>query len=425
MKRPQRLSDAFVERIKEPGRYGDGRGGYGLSLLVKSRKDGSLSKTFSQRLTVGGKPKQLGLGAYPIVTLDDARAQALENARLVRRSGFGKPSTLVQAIVDAAGMSMPSPVHAQPVMPALTATPYAAIRMTFKEAAEQVIELNRPNWKQTERRRNSTAHQWEQSLTDYVYPRIGDMPINEITSAEILAVLTPIWNTKRETADRVRTRIEKIFHWAKTAGHCTDNPAIGIKSALPNGKRKQKHMKALPHAFMADAVGKVQDSGIWDATKNAFLFLTLTATRNSEVRLATWSEIDLKRRTWTLTPDRVGNKSGREHRIPLSRQAIALLESLEGEREGLIFPNERDGGPITINAFSRVCMRLELGFVPHGIRSSFRDWAAEMTDKPREAAEMCLGHIVGTQVELAYRRTDYYNMRVELMQDWADYIMPM
>ena len=389
MKRPKTLSATFVKTVNRPGRYGDGRGGSGLSLLVKPTSTGRLSKSWAQRLRMNGKPFDIGLGSYPATTLGVAREKALNNARMI-----------------AEGEDPKNPIAAVP---------------TFAEALETVIGLHRDNWKDA----GKTESLWRRSMGAYAMPTLGRKLVSEITSADVLSVLSPIWANKRPTAMKVRRRASAVMKWAIVEGHRDDNPAgDAITAALPRGGHTTTHQRALPFADVGTAIATIRDSHAWPATKLAFEFLTLTACRSNEVRLAEWTEIDLEFATWTIPASRM--KAGREHRIPLSKQAVVVLETARGETFdglGLIFPSQR-GKPLTDSTISKLLRENSVGCVPHGMRSSFRDWAAECSDVPREIAEHALGHVEGSASELAYRRTDFFERRRELMQQWADYVLP-
>ena len=210
--------------------------------------------------------------------------------------------------------------------------------------------------------------------------------------------------------------------WAVAKGYRDDNPAgDAIGAALPKPTQQVVHQKALPFAEVGAALAAIRETGAWPATKLAFEFLTLTATRSGEVRQATWSEIALENRVWEIPAART--KTGKVHRVPLSNQAMDLLEQARESTggEGLVFPAQR-GRPLTDGTISKLVRENGIGCVPHGMRSSFRDWGAECSDAPREIAEFALGHVEGSAAELAYRRTDYFERRRELMQAWADYL---
>ena len=253
-------------------------------------------------------------------------------------------------------------------------------------------------------------------------PRIGRKLVTEITSGDVLGVLVPIWADKRPTAMKVRRRVSAVMKWSIAEGYREDNPAgDAITAALPKSGARVEHRRALPFADVGAAIQTIRDSGAWAGTKLAFEFLTLTAARSNEVRLAEWTAIDPDAATWTIPSDRT--KAGREHRQPLSRQAMDLLTAARalGDGTGLIFPSPR-GKALSDATISKLVREHGIACVPHGMRSSFRDWAAECSDVPREIAEHALGHVEGSASELAYRRTDYFERRRGLMQDWASYI---
>ena len=387
MKRPARLSASFVRATQIPGRYGDGRGGFGLSLLVKDSLSvpGRRSKSWSQRLRIDGKPFNIGLGAYPIVTLAEAREIALENARAVRR-GHDPRSARKNTVP------------------------------TFAQALDAVIDLHSASW----RARGRSEKQWRASMETYALPRLGRRPVNAITSADVLAVLLPIWNTKRETARRVRQRISATMKWAIAQGHRQDDPAgEAISEALPKNTNGKAHLKALPHRDVAAALKTIRDTRAHPTTKLGLEFLILTAARSGEVRGARWDEIDLDSATWTVPGERM--KAGRTHRVPLSPQAIAVLtEAREYASDSdLVFPGPA-GRTITPEAYSKLLHENGVGCVPHGFRSSFRDWCSE-TGQPREVAEHALAHVV-KGVESAYQRSDLLSSRRVLMTAWAGYV---
>ena len=384
MKRPKQLSAAFVKTVKEPGRYGDGRGGYGLSLLVKEGTTGRLSKSWSQRMRINGQPFNLGLGGYPVITLGKARELALENRRAV-----------------ANGIDLRTPPKVVP---------------TFTDAIEAVIALRSTKWKNPK-----TAKRWRAILDTYAVPTLGRKLVSEVNSAEVMAVLSPIWVEKPETGKQVREHISVVMEWAKVEGHRTDNPADkAILKALPKHGRKS-HFRALPFAEIAPAIEKVRSTDAHLSTKLAFEFIALTACRSGEARLATWDEIDLDAATWTIPAERM--KNGLQHRVPLSRGALDVLRKAKELEDGtgLVFPSVR-GKPMTDATISKLLRCNNIGTTPHGLRSAFRDWAAECSDVPREIAEHALAHVEGSASELAYRRTDYFDRRRGLMQGWADFI---
>ena len=385
--RPRMLSATFVRNVNLPGRYGDGRGGLGLSLLVKPASRGGFSKSWSQSVRLAGKPTSIGLGRYPVVTLAMARERVLENARAIaegrdprRRSACTVP--------------------------------------TFAEACEAVIAIHAGSWKPDGR----TEQSWRATLRDYALPRLGAMPVDAIAGADVMDVLLPIWFTKRDTARTVRQRIGAVMKWAIAQGHRPDNPAgDALSAALPNNAGPHRHHRALPYAEVGAALARVRDSGAHPGTVLAFEFLVLTGARSGEVRNARWEELDPEGAVWTIPAERM--KAGREHRVPLSPRTLEVLdeaaERLAGA--GTVFPSPT-GRTQPHTYMANLLHELEIDAVPHGFRSSFRDWAAECTDAPREVCKLALAHVNSDRVEAAYRRTDLFDRRRVLMTDWAAYV---
>ena len=384
MKRPKTLNQRFVDTVTRPGRYGDGHGGYGLALVVKERGNGRVRKQWVQRIRIDGAPTNIGLGVYPFVGLAMARQRAYEN-RLAIEHGE-------------------NPIQRGPKLP------------TFRAAADTVIGIHAESWKDS----GKSAGQWRASLEAYAYPHIGDKPINTIETGDLLTVLLPIWNEKRETALRVRQRIGAICKWAVAKGYReTDPTGPALSAALPKIGNHRQHFQALPYPDVAAAIETVRQSGAHWATVACFEFLTLTATRSGEARLATWNEID--RDTWIIPGERM--KAGREHRVPLSDRVQEILNDARERTggDGLIFPS-RTGRVMSDSSMSKLIRENGIGCVPHGMRSSFRQWTAEKTNAPREVCELALAHVNNDRVEAAYQRSDLYDLRARLMQSWADYL---
>ncbi len=382
VKRPTSLSATFVKTVKRPGRYGDGRGGHGLSMLVKPTTiEGRLSKTWAQRIRINEIITTLGLGSYPAVTLAEARKRALKNRRAIEEGRNPQGDT----------------------------TP------TFAEAAEKVIRLHAAKWKPG----GKSEIQWRASLSNYVYPTIGNKRVDEITSADVMRCLTPIWHTKAVTARRVRQRIGAVMNWCVAQNHRLDDPTVTIPAALGNNAQPRHHMRSLHHSKVAEAIETIERSDTHWATIAAFKFLTLTATRSGDVRLAQWKEIDLETATWTIPAERM--KSARKHRVPLSQPALAVLDQARYITDGasLIFPSPR-GQSLSDFAMSKLCRQRNIGCVPHGMRSSFRDWCSE-SGVPREVAEQALAHTV-KGVEGAYARSDLLDLRRPIMEKWGRYL---
>lgn len=382
MKRPKTLSASFVRTVNRPGRYGDGRGGHGLSLLVKPMTNGRLSKTWSQRLLINGKPVNIGLGAYPLVLLADARRLALENRQALLKGR------------DPRG-SMP----------------------LFSQAAEEVIRIHALGWKDG----GKSANQWRASLRDYALPKIGHKRINGITTSDLLALLLPHWHDRTETMRRVKQRIGAIMKWAIANGYREDDPTLTLSAALPKNGIVRNHHKALPYPEVGDAIARVRTSGAYWAAVACFEFMTLTAVRSGEARLARWKDVDLETATWEIPGESMKNK--RPHRVPLSGRAIDILKNASryANRSGLVFPGA-GGKALYKNAISRLLRENDIGCVPHGMRSSFRQWAAERTNQPREVCELALAHVNSNRVEAAYQRSDLFELRRRLMEQWAGYL---
>lgn len=363
-----------MRHVRRPGRYGDGgRGSHGLYLRVWRRPNGRIGKAWAQRLRIGGKVTSLGLGPYPVVTLAEAREQALENRRAAHAGR------------DPRGGGVP----------------------TFEAAAKKVIKLHSRTWKAGSR----VAREWEQTLGDYAFPVLGRKSVAEITGGDVLDVLTPIWHTKSATAKKVRQRIGAVMKWAIAQGHRSDNPAgKAIKAALPKGNGQVRHHRALPHDRVAEVLSKTtsKTNGL------ALRFVVLTACRVGEVAGAKWSEI--KGDLWTIPASRM--KTRKQHRVPLSSAALRVLAEAKSDSP-FAFPGRSGGKPIPRQSIGRALEGMRA--TPHGFRSSFRNWCAE-TGIPREVAERALAHVVGNKVEAAYNRTDLLERRREVMEAWGRYV---
>ena len=374
------LSAAFV-RAAPPGRHADGNG---LFLYVKPEG----TRSWIQRLVIRGRRRELGLGAVALVSLAEARELALAN-RKVARSG-GDP------------LADKRRVQGVP---------------TFAEAARSVVEQKRGGW-----RGSRHAHDWLRSLERYAFPRIGKRRVSEVNSADVLEILTPIWHKKAETARAVRQRLRTVLEWSIAMNLRHDNPCDRIGPVLGLQNDIVTHRLALPHGEVAAAVEKVRSSGsAAPAVRLAFEFLVLTAARSAEVRLATWDELDVAGRVWTISAARM--KAKREHRVPLCGRAVEILEAARalGGDSDLVFPM-RSGRSIAGSTLPKMLKYHGIAAVAHGFRSSFRDWGAEKTDHPREVIEAALAHVVPNKVEAAYARSDLFERRRLLMDDWARYL---
>ena len=362
-------------------RRGDGNG---LYLAVQPTG----SRNWIQRLVIRGRRRDLGLGGFPLVSLREAREQAFANRKVARLGG--------------------DPVAEKRRTDGV---------VTFAAAAERVWKDKNPGW-----RHPRHAQDWMSSLRRYVLPDLGRMPVSEVSSAEVLETLRRIWHVRPETARRVRQRISAVMDWAIAMQFRTDNPCDRLGPVLGPQQDLVQHMRALPHGEVAAAIRTMWGSGATEAVKLAFEFLVLTAARSGEVRGARWAEIDRKARVWTIPATRM--KAKREHRVPLSARAVQILKAarrLSDGRSRLVFPS-RGGKPISITRLPRMLQNLKVAAVPHGFRSSFRDWAAERTNHPREVVEAALAHLVGNQTEAAYARSDLFERRRRLMDEWDAYL---
>ena len=358
--------------------------GNGLYLTVQPTG----SRSWIQRIMIQGRRRDLGLGAFPLVSLREARELAFANRKLAREGG--------------------DPANGK----------RSRVRVpTFSEAAERVWEDNRPGW-----RNEQHASDWMASMARHVLPRIGKLPVSSVSSADILETLRRIWHAKPSTAQRVRQRIKSVMAWAVAMEYRDDNPCDRLGLVLGPQQKVVEHMRAVPHREVAGAIRKMWGSGATPAVKLAFEFLVLTAARSGEVRGARWDEIDLAARMWTIPATRM--KSKREQRVPLCGRAVEILKAaraLGNGRSLLLFPS-RGGKPISITRLPKMLSNLKVDAVPHGFRSSFRDWAAEETNHPREVVEAALAHAVGNQTEAAYARSDLFERRRRLMDEWAAYL---
>lgn len=376
-----RLSATAVKNMKAVGDHADGNGLY-LRISATGSKSWVLLYYFQKRR------RELGLGPLAIVSLADARRKATEAARL-RLDGLDPKHTWARANV----------------IP------------TFGEMALEHIENQRPSWRNAKH-----AQQWKNTLRTYGAP-IWDQPVNSITTDDVYRILRPIWSLKAETADRVRGRIEAVLDAAKARKFRSgENPAVlkgNLAHLLPRRRaNQQKHHASMPYidvgAFVIDLRNR---EGL---AAQALQLTILTAARTGEVLGARWDEVDLDLGLWVIPADRM--KAAKAHRIALSSTAVELLRSLPKSGE-FVFPGQKRGTHLSNMSMENVLRRMKAKpFTVHGFRSSFRDWAAEQTDYPRELPEMALAHAVGSEVERAYLRTDGLERRRALMDDWAAYL---
>ena len=379
-----RLAVGKVRSLRTPGRYGDG----GTLFLVVAPGG---SRSWVQRLTVDGRRHDIGLGGFPLVTLAEARDQAFENRRLARRGG--------DPLAHKRRARVP----------------------TFEDAATRAREANRGGW-----RHAKTAANWDTSLAKYAHPVFGDRRVDQIGREDVLRVLTPIWTTKPEIGRKVRQRIRATLAWAQAHGHVEHNVAgEAINAALPSTGALKTHLRALPYRDVAAALETIEASRASVSAKACLRFVVLTACRSGEARGATWAEVDLDAREWRVPAARM--KMGIEHRVPLSAAALAVLEQMRPLRRpaDLVFPSPvRPGQPLSDMTLTKVLRDTGLAdrATVHGFRSAFRTWAAERTSAPHAVCEMALAHRVGSDVERSYVRSDLFEKRRGLMDQWAQFV---
>ena len=377
-----KLTAAKIKSIAKPGMYGDG------GTLYLSIAPGG-SKSWIQRLTIDGKRRDLGLGAFPLVTLVEAREKAFDNRKLARAGG--------DPLAQRRKANVP----------------------IFQEAAQRTIDANRAQW-----RNAKTAANWAGSLAKYAYPVFGDQRVDKIGREEVLRVLIPLWQTKPAVARKLRQRIRAVLAWAQAHGHVDANPAgEAINAALPAMPSVKAHFRALPYREVKAALETVEASKASISAKLCLRFLIFNAVRSSEARGACWSEIDPDAQEWRIPARRT--KTGVEHRVPISDAAKAVLQCAKSIADGsdLVFPSPiRAGKQMSDMTLTKILRSTGLAdrATVHGFRSSFRDWCAE-TGKPREIAEAALAHIVGG-VEGAYFRSDLFQRRRVLMEQWAAFL---
>jgi len=389
-----KLSALKVEREKQPGMYCDGGG-----LYLRVTHDGTKNWVF--RFMLNGRARWMGMGPLHTVNLSEARKRAGEH-RLQRHDGIdpieARRAERLQARLD------------------------AAKAITFKECADGYIKAHRAGWRNAKH-----GDQWEATLGTYAAPVVGELSVQAVDTALVLKVLEPIWTAKPETAGRVRGRVEVILDWAKARGYRTgENPARWrghLDKLLPaRGKvRRVEHLAALPYADLPGFLVVLREQeGI---AARALEFAILTAARTGEIIGARWNEIDLREKTWIVPAERM--KAGREHRVPLSVRALAILEEMQAHRsgdEGFVFPGGKPGKPLSNMALLMSLRRMDRGdLTAHGFRSSFRVWAAERTKFPAEVAEMALAHTVSDKTVAAYNRSDLFERRRRLMAAWGGF----
>lgn len=374
------LSSVAVRSLRTAGKYYDQ---HGLFLRIEP----SGSRRWVQRLNIEGRQREMGLGSADLITLAEARSVALDNKKLVKQGGDPFAAKKEKKVIP-----------------------------TFSKAVDEVIALYAPTWSNAKH-----AAQFRSTLATYAMPRLGARLVNDIGSADILAVIQPIWAEKSETAKRLKQRIGTVMKWAIAQGYRSDDPTLALNQILPKITKKPKHRASLPYTELAECLEVIRNSDAMPTTKLAIEFLVLTATRSGEVRFADWSEINLDKRTWTIPAERMKMKE--EHVIPLSDRALQILEEAKKHGEsGLIFQGMRTGRPMSDMTMSKLVKELGFPVDIHGFRTSFRTWVQEQTNTPFEVAERALAHRTSNKVVAAYARSDLLEKRRELMAQWGSYL---
>ena len=392
--RSNRLSAVEVKGINRKGMYHDGAG---LYLQVSTRG----AKSWIYRFMLNGRPREMGLGPLTALSLAAARKRAAK-CRELRLDGI-------------------DPIEARKEQRDQRRLE-AARAMTFDMCAAAYVDAHKAGWKNSKH-----AKQWPRTLATYAGPVFGSLPVQAIDVALVMKSLEPIWRSKPETASRLRGRIEAVLDWATVRGYRRgENPARWrghLDKLLPARSkiRKVEHHPALPYAEIAEFIKALRDQE--GVAARALEFLILTAARSGEVIGAQWDEVDLEEGVWIVPGTRM--KAGREHRVPLSGAALAILEQSRQMRESeFVFPGSKRGKPLS--DMSMLAMLKRMGrddLTAHGFRSTFRDWAAERTNFPREVVEMALAHTIESKVEAAYRRGDLFQKRRQLMEGWARFCL--
>jgi integrase len=389
-----KLTAAQVNKTKKAGIYADGAG---LYLQVTAGSDGEPRKSWFFRFRApSGRMRDMGLGSAGVIELARARIKA-DAARALVTEGIDPIEHRAEEKLRAASE--------------------AATVVTFKQAAERFLAAHKHTWANSKHKQ-----QWENTLENYVYPVFGSVAVGNVNVDLVLRVIEPIWKEKTETASRVRSRIERVLDWATARGlREGDNPARWrgrLENVLPS-RVPGEHHAALPFKEIPTFMAELNTREGMGAL--ALRFTILTAARTSEVRGATWAEVDLDEKVWHVPATRM--KAKRAHRVPLTDDAVQLLQSVKLDREGadFVFPGLKAGKPLSDMTLLAALKQMRPELTVHGFRSAFRDWVAETTDFPGEVAEAALAHIVGDKVEAAYRRGDLFEKRRKLMEAWAEY----
>lgn len=377
------LTAAKIKAITEPGRYVDGDG-----LMLVARAGGS--KQWVLRVRIQGERRDIGLGSLKVMTLAEAREQAIDHRRQIARG--------IDPIAEKKRTKVVVP--------------------TFKDAALQVHAEQKATWKN-----GKHQVQWITTLETYAFPFFGDRLVNAIEGPDIRKALLPIWLTKPETARRVRQRVGAVLDWSYVNGYrASEAPTRSLSKGLPRQPKDDGHFAAMSYAEIPDFMVKLRESV--SVGRAAMEALILTAARSGEIRGATWPEVDLKAGLWSIGANRM--KMGKAHNVPLAPQAITAFErakQFSAPCTDLVFPGMKLKRPMSDMTLLKILRDLKLDVTVHGFRSAFRDWVAEETNVPGEVAEAALAHANTNKVEAAYKRTDFLEKRRTLMRDWADFCM--
>jgi integrase len=371
--------------------------GAGLWLKV-GRRDGYFIRSWTYRFMLDGRPREMGLGNFPDVTLAEAREAALQARRLVKLHHI-------------------DPIDARK---AERAKARRQTGTTFRAVSDGYIAAHEAKW-----RNARTVTEWRRSLARYAFPTLGDRPVNDIETGDVMRTLEALWRRQPMTASRVRWRIESVLDYAAAHGWRSGaNPAKWqghLANLLPHVNRKgDRHHAALDWRQIGAFMAALRQRH--DPTTAALQFVILTATRGGETRHATWRDMDFGSNTWLIPASRT--KAGREHRVPLSPQAMDILATQrrpDTKPDDFVFPGRRSHKPLTDVSLNFAVKRLAPDATMHGMRSSFRDWAAETSAYDNHVIEMALGHAIGSSVEKAYRRGDLFEKRRRLMAEWATF----
>lgn len=391
-RKSRELTAIEVSRLKQPGLHSIG-GVAGLQMQITAAG----ARTWVLRVMIGGKRRDMGLGGFPDVPLADARRRAREARDRIEQG------------ID--------PIEQRREAKSLLMASRASIK-TFAECVSGMIAARESEWRNAKHRA-----QWLSTLETYAGPVIGPLRVSDVAMPHIVEILQPIWKTKTETAMRLRGRIEAVLDWARVSGYRTgENPARWkghLDHVLPKPSKitTVEHHTALDVDAVAEFISALRQIGGMGA--KALEFAIYTAARSGEVRGARWSEINLAEAVWTVPGERM--KAGKEHRVPLSKQALAVLTSLpQAKGKTLVFQAPR-GGMLSDMSMTAVLRRMKIDAVPHGFRSTFRDWAAERTNFPRELAEKALAHMLDNKTEAAYQRSDMFAKRAGMMAAWGTF----